>query len=310
MFQELIKEIADELGIKYTLFSKNWCILLEKNGVSRVINGYKFSLNKQGSSLIADDKYALYELMQIKGIPIIKHQILFKSKDKGIYAKENGGFEYALDYFYNNQCDIVLKPNNGKSGIDVYHVNNVETLKKNFDKLFVNNFSVSMCPFYHIRTEYRIIFLNGKIELSFAKEKPVVVGDGIRTVKELLIDFNSSYFSDSSHMFNKEIDLNYIPKTGEKVEYGWQFNLSKGARVLKEVNKDSELKAISLAKKAYEASGLNFCSVDVIETIYSEFLIMEINSGVSIIKYQNFVENGRDIAKKVYKDAVEAMFEE
>ena len=97
---------------------------------------------------------------------------------------------------------------------------------------------------------------------------------------------------------------------GEKIEYGWQFNLAKGARVLQNINKDSEQKAIELAKKAYDACLLNFCSVDVIETEDNEFLVMEVNSGVSINKYPNFVPNGREIAKKVYKDAIEAMFKE
>ena len=111
MFQEIIKEIAAELGIKFTLFSKDWCILLEKDGVSRIINGYKFSINKQGPSLIADDKYALYELMKIRNVPIIKHQILYKSKEVGDYVKDNGGFESALNYFYENNKDIVIKQN-------------------------------------------------------------------------------------------------------------------------------------------------------------------------------------------------------
>lgn len=308
MFQELIKEIANELGIKCTLFSKDWCILLEKNGVSKIINGYKFSINEQGPSLIADDKYALYELMKIRNVPIIKHQILYKNKDIADYAKDNGGFESALNYFYANNKDIVLKPNNGTTGIDVYHINDVDTLKKTFDKLFISNHSVSMCPFYKIKTEYRVIFLNGNLELTFGKERPIIVGDGKKSVRELLIEFNPYYFNNEKSFFNKDIDLNYIPKKDEKIEYGWQFNLARGARVLQNVNEDSRKKAIEIAKEAYNASSLKFCSIDVIETEDNEYMVMEINSGVSITKYPNFVANGREIAKKIYKDAIIEMF--
>ena len=45
MFQKMIKEIADELGLKYTLFSKDWCILLEDKDKSKIISGFKFDLN-------------------------------------------------------------------------------------------------------------------------------------------------------------------------------------------------------------------------------------------------------------------------
>ena len=52
-----------------------------------------------------------------------------------------------------------------------------------------------------------------------------------------------------------------------------------------------------------------FCSIDIIETVDGEFLVMEVNSGVVMKNYLVFVENGRETVKGIYKEAIRAMFE-
>ena len=307
MFQEMIKEIADELNIKFTLFSKDWCILLEKDDKSRIISGFKFDLNKQGPSLVADDKYALYELLSLKGVPIIEHKILYSDKNKNYYAINSKGIAKAFSYFRNNSQNIVLKPNDGTSGIDIYHVTNEEELIDAYNKLFPKYFSISMCPYYQIKNEYRTIVLDGEVELFYQKVRPIIVGDGFKTLRELMLSFNHEYYEIEDNL--PDIDLNRVPKKGEVVEIGWQFNLSKGSRVNTEVDEKLKDEIIKLAKKAYLVSNLRFCSVDIIETLNGEFLVMEINSGVVIKKFVDLVPNGYEIAKKVYKDAIIKMFE-
>ena len=307
MFQEMIKEIADELNIKFTLFSKDWCILLEKGEKSRIISGFKFDLNHQGPSLVADDKYALYELLSLKNIPIIEHKILYSDKNKNYYAMNSKGIAKALSYFRSKDDNIVLKPNDGTSGIDIYHVTSEEELIDAYNKLFPKYFSISMCPYYRIKNEYRTIMLDGEVELFYQKERPIIIGDGFKTIKELLLEFNHGYYENEENI--PEIDLSVVPKKGELVEIGWQFNLSRGSRVNIDIDSNLKNKIVSLAKKAYNASNLRFCSVDIIETFDNEFLIMEINSGVVIKKFVDLVPNGYEIAKKVYKDAIIKMFE-
>ena len=58
------------MKIKYKLLSKDWIIMLEKDGKTRYICGYKFDLNGHGIGLITDDKFALYEVLKAKGIPV------------------------------------------------------------------------------------------------------------------------------------------------------------------------------------------------------------------------------------------------
>ena len=304
--KKIIKEICDELNIKCTTFSKDWCYLLEKDGVSWIINGYKFPLNDHAAGLVADDKYALYELLKLKNVPIIEHKIMFRASNKSDYADGNNDLAGAIQYLKENGV-LVIKPNNGTCGNGVARVYTENELVEHINDLFLENFSISLCPYYDIKTEYRTIILDGKIECMYGKERPIIYGDGIKTVKELLIDFNPSYFSNESHFFNKKIDLNYVPKKDEKIEYNWQHNLAKGSQVITEIPLETQEKIKEVALKAYEASNLKFCSVDVIET-NDEFLVMEINSGVTIKRYINLIPNGYDVAKQIYKNAIMKLF--
>ena len=55
--QKILKEICDELGIKFTLVSKNWVMVLEKDEKIKYVVGFKFPLNDQACGKVCDDKF-------------------------------------------------------------------------------------------------------------------------------------------------------------------------------------------------------------------------------------------------------------
>ena len=153
-FNKMIKEICDKNNIKCTFLSKNWVVKLEKDDMTRYITGNKFDLNGHALGNIMDDKYAFYEVMKDENIDIIEHKILYKNDNKNEYAKDCNSYEVALNYFYKNNCNIVLKSNCGACGNEVFHITDEKSLYETLDNLFINNFSISMCPFYKIKNEY------------------------------------------------------------------------------------------------------------------------------------------------------------
>ena len=68
----MIKEICAELGISFSLVSKDWIILLQKEEKLRTIVGYKFDLNNHASGLICDDKFVLYEVLKHEQIQVVE----------------------------------------------------------------------------------------------------------------------------------------------------------------------------------------------------------------------------------------------
>lgn len=297
MYQKIIKEICDELNIKYKILSNGWIIMLEKDNIIKYISGYKFDTNNHASSLAVDDKYAMYSILKEKHIKVIEHQLLYDENNFESYAKNLKDRKIVYDYFKNHNNDIVIKSNTGTCGKEVYHVTNELDIDKTLDILFQKNFSLSICPFYNIEEEYRIIMLNGIPKFSYSKQRPVVKGNGQKLISELLQEFNPSY--------NYKIENDRILSKDETYTYSWRHNLSNGATINRQVKNKCIIE--NLAKTVTNTLNLKFGSVDIVK-INNEYMVLECNSGVMMNNLINILEDGYELAKEIYKEAIILMF--
>lgn len=297
MYKEIIISICNELGIKYTFLSKDWVVMLEKDNVIRYISGFKYDLDGHASGISVDDKYAMYEILKSKNIPVIEHKIMYDQNNRESYAKDCKDREIAYNYFDHHNKNIVLKGNTGTCGENVYHARDILELDNVLDKIFKKNFSISLCPFYDIEREFRVIMLNGEIQIMYGKVRPIVYGDGKKLVSELLHEFNSQY------KYNIKDD--FVLSKGEEYVYSWQHNLSRGATI--DLNVQDKDIIGSLAKKTADVLNLSFGSVDIIKT-NGEYLVLECNSGVMMSNLMKILPNGKDIARDIYKKAIMKMF--
>lgn len=196
MYQNIIKEISEELGLKIHFLSNNWLIMLEKDNQIRYITGYKFDLNSQSSSLSIDDKYAMYEILKNKNIPVITHHLMYSQSNNEPYAKDYKDKSLAHKYFKKYHSNIVIKNNTGTCGHDVYHITDEKEIDITLDKIY-------------------------------KKVRPIIYGDGIHTISYLLKEFNSNYQY-------KILDDYILPKDKEYM-YTWLHNLSNGTKINLEV---------------------------------------------------------------------------
>ena len=291
-YNEIIEEICEEENIKLSLFQRKWLKILEKNDKTRYIVGYKFSLNNQGISNIMDDKGLFYDLLTYKKIPIITHHLIFNKYDK----------EEIIKLFNEYNHKVIVKGNIGTCGKEVYKIEDENRLFEIIDKLLETQYSLSLCPYYDIVNEYRVIVLNNKVKLIYGKENAKVVGDGIHSLQELAIDFNPSYYS------KHQLD-NYVPNKDEEVILDYRFNLSNGARVIEEVDKKLEKNIKDLANLVIKETNPTFASIDIIKTSDNKLFVMEANSGIMMYNYLRQTNN-YDLVKNIYKEAIELMFKE
>ncbi len=303
-FHNIIKNICEELDIEFNLLSKDWIIALKKNGITKIISGYKFDLNSHALGLVFDDKYALYEVLKNLNISIIEHNIVYGMNNNNDYALSCNNMNYLTELFYRYNKNVVLKVNNGTCGVNVEHINNLKELEEKFLKMSNRNHSLSLCPYYEIDSEFRAIVLDNNIRLVYKKEKPLIIGDGVSTIKKLLIEFNPSYF--------KEIEderLDRVLKNGEVYIYDWKFNLSRGARINEEVNDSDRKNIYDIVSSISRNLNLGFCSVDIIKS-NNKYYVLEINSGVMMKNYVEQAKDGYINAYNIYKDAIIKMFNE
>ena len=280
--------------------------MLEKDRKTRFISGYKFDLNSHGIGLIADDKYALYEVLKSKNIPVIEHKIVYNKMNNLDYAIGCNTYEYVKDYFLKNNNNIVIKPNDGTCGKNVFNVTDVNEIDIVLDKIFLKNYSISMCPFYKIKHEYRAIMLDGENMLLYAKYLPIVTGDGNKTIRQLLLDFNYDYFIDKleDSKYDKVLPQN------KTFEYNWKFNLSQGSIAKKLNDKLLQDRLIKIAKQVCKEINLKFGSIDIIETTNNELLVLEVNSGVMLENYIRLNPNEYIYAKDIYRNAIKNLFKD
>lgn len=194
----------------------------------------------------------------------------------------------------------------GGKGVSLCH-----TLKETeiaIQNLFETQDSVSICPYYEIKTEYRTFYLNGEVLLIYGKTKPFVIGDGETTLGELIGKSNSLDEKMVQSTLNK-LDMAYVPKDKEKIEISWKHNLSGGAKP--NVLEKGELydRIEKLAIKAGKAMNIKFATIDIIQTKEDSFYVLEVNSGVCTSIFVEQVDGGYEMAKNIYRKALQALFE-
>jgi len=250
-FYKLIEQLCFEKKIKMRQASFGYITELEKNGKIRHIVGESLELNSASSYKIASDKFATYAVIIQNNIPIIKHNMIFNPETRIDY--EDNDIMKAMIWFEDYGEKAILKANNSSEGKDVYLVKDKNELKNKIIECFMNHKdSVSICPFYKISYEYRVIILDGEVLLCYKKEKPSIMGDGKSTVIELIEKEKISNYYDN-------LNFEYIPKINEKIEVFWKHNLSQGAKPNLEIDIDKKERICDIAIRARKGDRNQIC---------------------------------------------------
>jgi glutathione synthase/RimK-type ligase-like ATP-grasp enzyme len=200
---------------------------------------------------------------------------------------------------------LVIKRNSGSGGSGVYIVENQGQLEAVTTEIFRTARSLSISPYYDIINEYRTIYCFGEPLLIYKKIRPHVTGDGKHTLSELV----ASAYNGEMEIADNRLDKAYVPANGEVVTISWKHNLGQGAEA-EPIDKDGEIysQIVALAKKAAECVNVNFASIDIIDTAEG-LKILEINSGIMMENFSSYDEENYNIAKSIYKRAIDRYFE-
>jgi len=143
-----------------------------------------------------DDKYLTYRMLEEMGVPVPQRILTSKVKD-------------ALDFFHSLQKPVVIKPSNGYRGKRVnVHLDTEEKIIKAFFWAQTYEMDVIVQEFVSGNT-YRILVIDGKYTAAVQLIAPFIMGDGIKTIKELIDDFNANperEFGDKGKLSKVDID--------------------------------------------------------------------------------------------------------
>lgn len=310
LLPELVKEIAAETGTTLTSFSHDWILRLDRGGPARHIFGYNFEINSATAHLVAGDKAAVGDLLAHAGIPAVEHRLFLHPNLSG-YVSDKGNWPAMLAYAEKIGYPLVCKPNTGTGGEGVTRVDTAAELEKTVMLLFRNHRGVCLSPYLEIDQEFRAILLDGECELLYTKRRPHVVGDGTSNVLELIEKLHLNGLL-SQEMAGQAIEqhggeLRQVPVAGQEVLLGWKHNLGEGSAPQMVEPGALYDQLVEMARRAAAAINIRFASIDMVQAD-GKLMVLEINSGVMMEYFVRHVENGREMAKGIYRRAIEHMF--
>lgn len=288
-----VLEICEEENINLVPVSDKWILRLEKNGQVEYIAGFKFPNNNYASADICNDKVATFELLNSFDIECVRHIPIF-AKD---YTNFND--EYFNDILKLGNGIVFVKENRGTCGKNIYVCKNLFEVKSALSKLFEFSYMAAISPKVSINVEYRIIVLNGEVQVIYGKKIKEVFGNGILTVEELCIE-------KSIDTENLEEDIkNIVLEKDEKIKLSNFHNLTKFGDFFEVYDSSVKKELSDLAITVADVIKINFCSVDIVE-YNGEFKVLEVNSGVMAETYGK--ELNYQKVKAVYKKAICSLF--
>jgi hypothetical protein len=246
-----------------------------------------FPQNNATASSLATDKYFANLILGRSGIPTLGGEYFFLHDRHR--AHRGGGHEVsdALEYFRTLGQPAFVKPLTGSRGDFAQAIHDEASLATYLEQVSRYYDSILMQPVFSGH-EYRIFLLDDDVVYSARKHEPAVVGDGIRTIRELLGDHDAALrlrgVSSTATTTTPWDTLNLVPSKGERWEIPGRMNLSAGATMTLETP-HAEHAAFALARQARMALGLRVAAVDLFTDIGGDpdaIRLIEVNSNPSI----------------------------
>jgi len=268
------------------------------------------NFNSYESHIIAKNKISSNSIFYKNDIPVPIHAIIdSNNKDEYMYYKD-------IDF------PCVLKPIDGMQGKDVNtFIKNIEQFRKILEEL-LDVYDKVMFENQVYGDNYRIFVFNDQVMDVIKREQPFVIGNGKKTVKDLIEDKN--ILQKKKKLFpTNNLDWNYIEEQGfkensilpenKKIFITNTINFHNGANPVRvninnipDVNKEMFIKAHKLI--GLDCSGIDYMSYDISIPYYeNDGHIIEINDMVDT-KIHIDADNGKNpnfLFNNIYNSLIE-----
>ncbi|XGC79984.1 cyanophycin synthetase [Bdellovibrio bacteriovorus] len=227
---------------------------------------------------------------------------------------------------------LALKPIDGHHGEGV----NLNLQNENEVRLALQQASQYSSTFVleemHMGLDYRVLVIDGKFTAAAERLPPFVIGDGTKSIDQLIADLNSDPLRGDGHeafltkvvideilvqhLAKQGLSLQSVPLPEERITLRANANLSSGGRA-KDVTFITSDEIKDMCERVARIVGLDICGIDIIakditkSVKESELVVIEVNAGPGLRMHllQKTPENqdvGSKIIDMLYKDPQQA----
>ena len=242
--------------------------------------------NSATASALASDKYFASRILENSGVATLGGEYFFLHDRHR--AHRPGGHERrdARHYLKRLGGTAFVKPLLGSRGDFAQAIADEAALIRYLDRVSQYYDAILMQPVVS-GLEFRVFLLDGEILYSARKHPPFVLGDGLGSIRDLLVAHNEALqtrgLSPVSVTEDHDSSLDTVLPKGNRWEIPGRMNLSAGGTMVLE--SPHSLAALALARKAVQALGLRVAAVDLFSEIGGDaaaIRVIEINANPSI----------------------------
>lgn len=280
-----IKEVSLGTNPSTSYFYINQAGKHGKISSSKYISGYK---STKSAREIASDKTKSHDLAKYLNFP----------HPETIAVDANSFNEDDLRKFIKRHKNVIVKPHNGSRsrGLSI-DISTIDSARQAIEKASKVDDTVLIQEQMY-GEEARFIIIKNKVRSVLLREKPHVIGDGTSSVSDLIMAENISRYNIkhslvpypklTNPMIDADIDLDYVPKRGERVELSKATMIKNGASVY-DIIKKIHLKYIQEVERLANGLQTNMICIDVMlkndytkEPTDESYGLIEINTGMAL----------------------------
>jgi D-alanine-D-alanine ligase-like ATP-grasp enzyme len=320
----LFKRLAHEIEAT-VLVEPTWKTVGQirfKNGKKSYFRYSSVDLNTLGASEISKDKdYASFFLHSM-GYPVVPGKSFYSPNwAKAIGSKRDT--KAALEYARKLSWPVMVKPNSSSQGKGVTLIYSAAELRVALKDIFRYD-DVALVQKPLKGRDYRVVVLDDEVISAYERLPLSVTGDGRSSIKALLekrqqefvrsgrdtkIKFNDPRIKNKLKLQGRT--LNFVPKTGEKVQLLDNANLSTGGDaidVTETMHKDWKRLAADITKDM----GLRICGVDLmiegsIENVPKRYWVLETNAAPGLDHYLQTGAKQKAIVENMYRKVLRSL---
>jgi D-alanine-D-alanine ligase-like ATP-grasp enzyme len=271
--------------------------------------GSSYPQNSASASTLASDKYFTNRILEDAGLPTLGGDYFFLHDRHRAFRAPGHEREDALLYLQKLNGPSFVKPLLGSRGDFAQIVANeaglvryIETVSRHYDSILMQSLVSGR--------ECRVFLLDQEVIYTARKYPPSVVGDGVRSIRDLLNAHNATLqdrgLSPAIIAANGDAALDRVLDKDARWEIPGRMNLSAGGKMVLEAV--SNPAALKLAAEAVRALGLRAAAVDLFTDIDGDperIKVIEVNANPSIRLLEE--SDCGDLILKIWRHAFCAM---